>query len=341
MKALIKKAIGDGEMELIESQLPVVREEWVLIKVKACGICGTDLHIKKGEYPINPPVILGHEFSGEIVQVGNHVSTLNSGDRVVALTAIDTCGSCEYCRKGLMMLCKERRSIGSGINGAFADYLSVPASSVYSIPDNLSYEEAALTEPLACVVRCMSERTNIEAGDSVLISGPGTIGLLALQVARANGADVTVLGTAKDKDRLALSLKLGAEKTWITDHIPDDISISEKEFDVTVECAGVESSLTNCISLAKKSGKLIQVGLFGKNVSIDADLILMKELEMINGFGTTAASWHKSLTLLRTNKINVKDLISNQVALSNWVEGFDLAEKNIGFKTLLIPDNYK
>lgn len=341
MKALVKIKKGEEGVELQKKPEPVTEAHWVKVKVKAAGICGTDLHIVKDEYPVNPPVTMGHEYAGEIVEVGEGVVRFQKGDRVVSLTAIKTCGVCSYCKRGLVMLCSERESIGSGVDGAFSEYIVVPASSVYNIPEHITFEEAALTEPLACVVRCVMERNTVAAGDSVLISGPGTMGMLALQVAKAHGGEVTVIGTSADQERLALATELGASQTVNVEDAEQLRMLERIEaqqgFDVAIECAGVGASFNNCIHLLKKQGRLIQLGLFGQPISFHADTALMKEIQITNGFATTPYSWELALKLLELNKLKLKPLISNKIPLQHWEEAFRLAEGKSGFKTLLIP----
>ncbi|GIN88020.1 sorbitol dehydrogenase [Heyndrickxia sporothermodurans] len=320
---------------------PSIGVNEIKIKVHGAGICGTDIHIIQDEYPYDAPVIMGHEYSGIVVEAGIGVEDFLPRDRVVSLTAISTCGTCSYCRQGLLMLCNERKSIGSGVNGAFAEYIVVPAAAAYKIPARVSMDAAVLTEPLACVVRCVMERGQVNAGDLVIISGPGTIGMLALQVAKANGGNVVVTGTAKDKDRLKLALELGA---YAVINFEEEGSYEKlmsltnnKGFDVAIECAGVEASLNSCIQLLRKQGTHIQMGLFGKKVEFDSDLALMKEIHFINGYATEPTSWEIALRLLEFNHVKVEKLISNKVSIYHWEKALELAINKVGYKTIIIP----
>src|SRR5690606_1372996 len=150
MKALMKNGPGSDNVCLAELAEPKCKPDEIKIKVHAAGICGTDLHIIKDEYPCDYPVVMGHEYSGTVVETGSEVTRFRVGDRLASLTAVVTCGKCPYCREGLLMLCDQRKSIGSGVNGAFAQYLTVPAHLAFPVPDNVSLDEAALCEPLAC-----------------------------------------------------------------------------------------------------------------------------------------------------------------------------------------------
>lgn len=341
MRGIVKLGKGLANVKLLKIEEPELKENFLKVKVHAAGICGTDLHIISDEYPYNAPVVLGHEYSGTVVEKGNEVTEFEIGDRIVSLTAASTCKQCEYCEKGLYMLCEDRKSIGSQVNGAFADCLYIPQDIAYKIPEGVSMDEAALSEPLACVVRCVMERSNIQSGDLVFVSGPGTIGLLSALVAIANGGSVVIAGTPKDEGRLKFAQSLNP-------NIIDTVILSSEEdvellkqtykFDVAIECAGHEKSLDNCIHLLKKQGSLIQVGLFGKKISFNSDLMLMKEITYTNGYASEPSSWEIALDLLEQKLINVKPLITHKIPLEKWEEAIELAQSGHGFKLLLVTD---
>lgn len=339
MIGLVKQNKGENSLKLEDVSLKKPLEHEVMVKIHYTGICGTDLHIKKDEYPAEYPVILGHEFSGEIVEKGENVNHFQLGDRVVSLTAAVTCNECEYCEQGLFMLCNQRKSIGSGVDGAFAPYLVIPASLLYHIPQNVSYKEAALSEPLACVVRCVIERTNVKAGQEVVVSGPGTIGLLTMQVAKAHGAYVRMFGTSSDEDRLQLAKKLGAKEIIMVDTEKGNKRTNELRnvIDIVFECSGAASSAINCLEVVKKQGHYTQVGLFGKTIEFDFDYVLRKEVTISNGFASEPSSWKKSIRLMEEEQIELNSLISDVYALKNWKRGFENAESKEGLKVLISP----
>ena len=187
MQALVKYQRGDGFMEIRDVPEPSAGKGEIKIEVRATGICGSDLHIYHDDalVPIQPPVITGHEFSGVISEIGEGVTGWNVGDRVVPETAYRVCGKCEPCMTGFYNLCNQRQTIGFWANGAFTNYTVVPAHRVHSLPENIDFVAGALMEPLACVVHAALELTQIMAGDIVLVSGPGAIGLNAVQLAKA------------------------------------------------------------------------------------------------------------------------------------------------------------
>src|SRR5262245_34096560 len=201
----MKVAPGVGNVELCDIEEPRVQSGQVKIKVQAAGICGTDLHIYKDEYRSWPPVVLGHEVAGEVAELGDGVTGIEPGVRVTTETYFSYCGQCRYCRSGQNNLCLNRRSIGSGVNGGFTQYVVVPARNIHPLPDNVDFHAGALTEPLACVIHATTTTPTVVPGDIAVIAGPGAIGLLTLQVVKAAGAKVIVLGTSVDEHRLKLA----------------------------------------------------------------------------------------------------------------------------------------
>ncbi|MDR3590193.1 MAG: zinc-binding dehydrogenase [Negativicutes bacterium] len=341
MKGLHKLGHGAENAGIREVSEPAAAAGELKIKVHAAGICGTDIHIMLDEYPSSYPVILGHEFSGIVEAVGEGVQDFKPGDRVVSLTAVVTCGHCRYCYEGLLMLCEERLSIGSGVNGAMAEYVVVPSHLAFKIPEGVSLDEAALCEPLACVVRSVIERATVKAGDYVLVSGPGTIGLLTLQLALASGGKVVVTGTGLDKERLKLAADLGA--LAVINVAEEDVAAKVAEitkgagFDVAFECAGAAPSADACLRLLKKTGLYVQVGLYGKRIEFDMDLALKKEIAMTNSYASERTSWVRALRMLEYKQVDVKPLISARLPLSDWKKGFTMAINKEGYKILLQP----
>src|SRR4051812_20234927 len=212
MKALVKLAPGPGSLELREIPEPDPGPGEVVFRVAATGICGTDLHVQDGEYTVAPPVVIGHETAGTVVKVGSGVTGWRPGDRVTSQTTISTCGQCALCRSGQLNLCPERRYLGGHVNGGFAEYVVGPEQNLLGLPEGVGEVAAALTEPLACCVHGVMEVARPAAGSLAVVSGPGPIGLLCAQVARAAGAEVVVLGTSADTSRFELAGQLGFER---------------------------------------------------------------------------------------------------------------------------------
>lgn len=343
MKALVKTKLGPDCMRYMDVPEPVPGDNEIKVKVYACGICGTDIHLMHDTYPSKPPIITGHEFSGVVAEVGRNVTDFKVGDRIVTLTAIETCEECEWCRQGLRMLCPERKSVGSGIDGGFAEYVILPAKHAFHLPDGVSLKTAALCEPLACVVRSVCERTTVHAGDYVLVSGAGVMAQLTAQVAHANGGVVIMTGLASDTERFAMAKRLGGVKETVR---VDEDGALEKILALTggmgshvaYECAGVASSADFCLKALRKTGTYAQVAIPGKPIPVDMDLALYKEIVLTNSYASERTSWLTALSLLENHLIQIDPLASTTLPLEQWEEGFRQTIAKTGFKVLLMPD---
>ncbi|MCL4295538.1 MAG: alcohol dehydrogenase catalytic domain-containing protein [Anaerolineae bacterium] len=340
MKGVAKIAPGEGNVALIDAPEPQVLPLHVLIEVKAAGICGTDLHIYHDEFKSTPPVIMGHEVAGVVVEVGEGVESCRPGDRVTSETYFYVCGQCQFCREGLINLCPSRRSIGSRANGAFTRYLLVPQQNVHPLPDSVDEQAGALTEPLACCVRAL-ELTRVEPGETAVISGPGAIGLLMMQVVRAAGARVIVLGTNADEARLEKAAQMGADFVFnvqITDTLTTIREMTNGlGADVVFECAGAALSAQHCLDLVRRQGRYAQVGLFGKPIAWDLEQVCYKELKVSGSNATVPSAWRKAVALLAGGQVQVGPLISNVLPISEWQHAFNLFEQRQGHKIILTP----
>jgi len=341
MLALRKLATGDPRLTLCELPDPTPRPGHVVIDVAAAGICGTDIHILHDEYRADPPVTLGHEVAGVISALGEGVSGWMLGQRVVSETYFSVCGRCPHCRSGRPNLCASRRSIGSFEDGGFAAKLLTPASNLHALPDTLGFPEAALVEPLACVVRGLLELNELRAGDRVVITGPGPIGLLALQVAAAAGASAVMLGTSADAARLALAERLGATGTVVVDDGTDTASaveaLLEGTADVAIECSGAGPAGALLLRLVAKAGRFIQVGLYGRPVELDMDQVCFKELRVSGSFATTPSSWLRALRLASTGAVSLAAIVGATYPLVHWEAAFAAAQAGTPGKVLLLP----
>ena len=343
MRALVKTARGNGNVELIEIDEPQCAAGMVKIEVKFSGICGTDLHILHDTFINYPPVVLGHEFSGVVTEIGSGVRKVKAGDRVTVLpsTAV-ICGACPYCREGKYIFCSRRRGMGFGVHGSFTKYVVVREDMVYPIPDHLSFEEAALAEPVACAVHALEELTAVQGGDAVLVSGPGPIGLICLTLLAGRGLKVIVAGTTQDEERLKLARRLGAER--VVDVLKEDLMAAVNEetggkgVDVAVECAGAAASVRACLEAVKKTGKMVQMGIAGKDITLPYDLVLYKEIRLQGSVSHCLATWDRVMQLFGQNKIRFGQVITHKYPLSRWREAFDLCEQKRGGKVLLYYD---
>ncbi len=328
MKAIVKYKAGYGNIGLKDVPEPFPGEGEVKIKIKAASICGSDLHIYKWDIgiPTKVPFVVGHEFSGVVTAVGENVKYLGVGDRVTAENSRYICGSCTWCMTGNYNLCRERKATGYAYDGGFAEYCIVPAERVHRLPGNVDFITAALSDPSACVYHAVQELTGINAGDVVLITGAGAMGLFSVQYVRSNGGIPVITGLAKDKKRLELAGELGAELTVNVSgeslkEAVDDLT-KGNGVDVAVECSGAEAAANEAVELLRPRGRFVQVGIFGKPVSFDLDKVLYKELQVTGSFSQKYTSWKEAIKLFSQGRIVARPLVTDILKLEEWEEGF-------------------
>jgi len=342
MKALRKLRPGEGQLDLVDVPEPKAAPGHVVLAVKAAGVCGTDIHILHDEFPIRPPVTLGHEVTGEIVELSPEVSGWKVGDRVVIESYYSVCMRCEYCRGGRPNLCAERLSIGSKVDGGFAEYVEIPAQNLHRIPRNLSWETAALTEPLACTVHGTNQAL-IRPGDWVVVSGPGPMGLLAMQVAKAVGGQVIALGITQDAKRLEVATKLGITHTINVEAAGRDRALAEimdltnGGAHVVLECSGAAPSASLLLQVIRKRGGYGQIGLYGKSVSLDVDTICYKDLVVTGTNASVPEAWPRALELLRLGLVKSEDTVSGIWPLQDCQHAFTTVQEKGALKVLLAP----
>lgn len=344
MKAVVKTKRGLGNVELKEVDTPKIKPDEVLVEVKFTGICGTDVHIYHDSAFYTPPVILGHEYSGVIVREGSEVVDFNIGDRVTSPATIP-CGECLMCRTNHANRCvgEQKRILGTHkADGTFTRYVAVPSRILHRIPESLSLEEAAVAELAACVVHAVFERVGIEPGDVVAVLGPGPMGLLTLQAAKAAGAErVIVTGVGADKGRLKVAENLGAD---LTVNVEQEDAVGTINgltegwgADVVFEASGASAARKQAFSMVRRCGKIGLIGLTGKPTDINLDRIVEGELDVKGSWGTVWTSWRRTLNLLSSSMIQVAPLINAKLPLKRWREGFEMMEQRKAMKVLLTP----
>jgi L-iditol 2-dehydrogenase len=340
MKALVKTAAGKGSFGLQSIPEPFPADDEVLLRIGAAGICGSDLHILAGEYPCNPPVVLGHEFNGTIISVGNNVNGWTVGNRVVSMPYAVVCGTCQFCQAGEYGLCPSRLSYGSGVNGGFAEYLAVKASRIFRLPDYLDNTAAALIEPLACSVKAVYDIAALQPGETAIVIGPGPVGLLTLQAACAAGGRVTLVGLKSDAERLSLGKDLGAEEIVFADE-PDSSAykrmVGNGGVDAVFECSGSGAALGMAFDSCKIKGRVIQVGLFGRAIEVNPDPIVMKDLTIKGTFASSRNSWELSMQLVHSQKIRLSEIVSDVYPFEEWEEAFAQANSRSHLKVVFLP----
>lgn len=346
MYALTKTDNKPGSLALLKCPVPRPGPGQVLLRVQAVSVCGSDLHIRDGSYPSSPPVVLGHELSGTVEELGAGVTNLTVGERVVPETYFTVCGTCLYCTTGHQNRCLSRRSIGSGEDGGMAEFVVVPAHRAHRLPDHLSFEEGAVIEPYICCVQAVYGTVQLHPGDPVLVSGPGAMGLLCTQLLREMGCQVLLVGTKKDDAWLALGRQFGASRTLYAEE-PDLIEqLHALSGDLGVcaafECSGASASVTSCLRGLRKGGTMVQVALPEKPVSIDLSLLTQEEKNITGSFATLPVWWEQGIRLLETSdRLTLKPLISEVFPLTEWECAFALTEARAGLKYVLRPQEQK
>ncbi len=342
MKALRKLENGAGNVKIVEVPNPVPRKGEVLLKVERAGICGTDLHILHGHFAkAQPPVTLGHEFAGTVAELGPGVTAWRPGDRVTVESESYSCGKCRYCESGQTNLCPDRLAFGYGVDGGFAEFVAVRDTALHRLPDHVSFREAALSEPLAVAVHAVTECATVKPGQTVLVAGPGPIGLTVLQVARAEGAVVVISGTDKDEARLETATRMGGHSVRVDMRsLPDSLRelTAGEGVDLAFECSGSSAGLNDCLECVSRKGTVIQLGLFGRKAEVAVDLLALKEITLRGTFAHHHDTWTKAVDLLARKKVSLDSLVSGEFPLSKWEDAFRLSEEGRALKYLLYPD---
>ncbi|MDN8958275.1 zinc-binding dehydrogenase [Staphylococcus aureus] len=341
MKALVKTREGHGNLELLDKEVATPLDDKVKIKVHYAGICGTDIHTYEGHYKVNFPVTLGHEFSGEIVEVGADVKDFKVGDRVTSETTFYVCNECEYCESKDYNLCNHRKGIGTQVDGAFTNYVIAREESLHHIPDEVSYQSAAMTELLACAHHGVS-KIQVNSGDVAVVMGPGPIGLLVAQVLKSKGATVVVTGLDNDKVRLdkaealhmdyVVNLQQTDLKTYING-ITDGYGA-----DVVVECSGAVPAARQGLDILRKKGYYSQIGIFkDAEIPFDMEKVIQKEITVVGSRSQKPADWEPSLQLMANGLVNAEALVTKIYDISKWDEAYQHLKSGEGIKALLKP----
>lgn len=346
MKAVVKTKHGKGNVGVQEVDIPQIGPNEVLIKSKAAPI-GSDVRVYKDD-PVmrrvtKPPVILGSENSGEIVQVGKSVTGWRRGDRVVCELVISSCGQCRFCRMGRPFMCPQVVTLGRGQHGSFADYYRAPAQFLHRIPDNLSFEEAAIAEDTGVCIAAIDENQAIHLEDTVAILGPGPIGLLSLQIVKSCGAaQVIVSGVETDRTRLELAKELGADYTISAEkqslgEFIQDLTKGEG-VDVVVLATGSSVAVNQAFNVIKSYGNMVVIGFPRKPLQVPWQEVAPKSMRIIGSWGAaTWLAWEKALRYLCSGSVKVDKIVTHKFGLEQWKKAFDTFDSGEGIKVELIP----
>jgi len=341
MKALVKTELGFGNLEIQDKEVPQPGKDQVKIEVKYAGVCGSDIHTYEGHYKVATPVTLGHEFSGEVVEVGEGVTDFKPGDRVTSETTFYICGECEYCQSGDYNLCNHRKGLGTQQDGGFAKYLIARKDSLHHLPENVDYQSAAMTEPLACTHHAVA-KTEINEGDVVVVIGPGPIGLFTAQVAKSKGATVVITGLTNDQVRLDKAKELNIDYAVNTqeEDIKEVVNGLTDGYgaDVVFECSGAIPAAKQGLDLLRKKGQYSQVGIFAQpEVSFDMEKVIQKEIRVVGSRSQKPADWGPSLALMNDGSVNAKAMVTHEFDITQWDEAYEVIKSGEAIKVLLTP----
>lgn len=327
----MKAAVYHGPGGLRVEEVPVrkLKDNEVKIQVKYCGICGTDIHIFHGDggcCDVTPPLVPGHEFSGVVAEVGSKVKTVKVGDRVTG-DPNDMCGECYFCKNGMQHFCKNNIGIGTTVDGGFAEYVIMREKQVYKVSDDLSFIEAAMTEPISCCLHGI-DLCNIKAGDTVLVIGGGPIGMIMMQLAKNAGASKVIMSEPVEEKR-EQALKLGATKT--IDPLHEDVEAVLAEYcenvNVVIECVGNVHTQADAVRFAGKGATIMYFGLAAPEESfpIRPDDIFKKELHITSSY-INPYSFERAIQILESGTVELESLITNVVPLDDIADVFTKPE---------------
>lgn len=335
--------LGNQAFEVREESLPEIGPEDVLVRVAACGVCGTDVHIfhgDKGSAEVNPPVVLGHELAGVVERTGMRVRGLRPGDHVTVDPNI-YCGKCHYCRIGKKQLCTSLYAIGVNRNGGFAEYCAAPETQCYLLDPSVPLEYGAMAEPLACCIHGI-DRAEIRPGDTVCVVGGGAIGLMMVQLARLAGASAVILSEPVAMRR-EIGLQLGA------DLAVDPLAENPKSFvekhlgvpgaDVVIECVGNPAASRQALGLAKRGTTvlLFSVPRAGTGVELSLEEVYQKELRIVGSL-INPDTHGRAAALINSGRIRLEPILTHRYPISQVREAIFMQQSSESLKVLIRPD---
>jgi L-iditol 2-dehydrogenase len=341
--AVVQYALTPLAVELRDIAVPEIGDTDVLLRVGAVSVCGSDVHqaYSTHSWPVNVPVVLGHEFAGTVAKVGRVVKGFREGDRVVSETAAEVCGECMLCRTGRYNLCPSRKGFGYGINGAMASYVKVPARCLHRIPDTLPFSLACLAEPHAVAYNAMCVNSAIRPGDTVVVLGPGPIGLLCARMAALAGADpLIVAGRAADAERLEAAKVLGATRLVNVEHESLDEVVrgfNSLGADLVCDASGASRPLDVALSIVRADGQVTKVGWSPDAIAIDINPLVQKNVRLQGSFSHNFPVWERVIHLLDRRRTLPETIVGMTSPLGEWREAFEAMHEGRVIKSVLIP----
>ncbi len=328
-------------LEVEERPVPRAGPGEIVIKVAACGLCHTDLHYIDHDVPTfaKPPLILGHEASGTVWEVGAGVDAWHAGDRVL-IPAVLSCGRCEACRRGRENICERGVMLGNHIDGAYAEYLRVPAKDALALPADLPLEEACLiADAVSTPYHAVVNRGEVKPGERVAVFGCGGVGINVVQIASVIGADVWAVDLKPE--RLAFAQRFGAAHLVDATSTPEPAKAIRREtgggVDVAFEAIGSPATIRQALESLRRGGRLVVVGFSLESVELPAGKIMFQELEIRGSLGCRPVDYPRIIELVRTGKIRIAPLVTQRVSLAQINSGFDALREGRGLRTIVVP----
>jgi L-iditol 2-dehydrogenase len=343
MRAVVHYALEPNAVELRDIPVPEIEDDEVLLEVGAVSVCGSDVHQARNthSWPVQTPVVLGHEFGGVVAKIGRAVRGFKEGDRVVSETAARVCGECLLCRTGRYNLCPRRKGFGYGIDGAMARCVRVPARCLHRIPDSLPFDIACLSEPHAVAYQAMCVNSTIRPGDLVVVLGPGPIGLLCARMAALSGADpLIVAGLPTDVPRLQAARHLGATHTVdVQNENLEEVVRSHSAIgaDVVCDASGASRPLDVALRLARPDGQVTKVGWSPDTVAVDINPLVQRNLRLQGSFSHNYPVWERVIHLLDRGLTKAETIVGLRAPLEHWREAFNAMHEGRVIKSVLIP----
>ncbi|SMO73648.1 zinc-binding dehydrogenase [Fodinibius sediminis] len=336
--AVVNYAPEEGAVEIREIDKPAIGKEDVLLDVSHVGICGSDLHQWTADHswPVNYPVVLGHEFGGHVAEVGSGVENWQEGDRVVSETAAIIDKDNPMSRQGLYNLDPTRKGFGYGTDGAMTRYVRVPARCLHKVPDAIPFEHACLTEPCSVAYNAVVENTRIKPGYRVVVLGPGTIGILCAAMAGLCGAEVAIVGLKSDEHRLDIAGEYGCD-TIIGDATDWANNYDGLGADCVIDAAGVSATLEIALELVRPNGAVTKVGWGPQPLDYSLDPLVQKNVALQGSFSHNWPVWERVLSLMYTGQLDVSPIIGGIWPITEWRTAFEKMHKGEMVKNILKP----
>jgi L-iditol 2-dehydrogenase len=325
-------------VEVREVDRPVAGDDDVIIQVEAASVCGSDLHQWEGSnsWPVNYPVVLGHEFGGHVFELGKNVTAWKEGDRVVSETAAVVDMSSPMSRQGLYNLDPNRKGFGYGVNGAMTRYVKVPQRLLHKIPDNVSFDHASMTEPCSVAYSATIAPGHVRPGDRIVILGPGPIGVLSAAMARMAGAEVALVGLERDRTRLEVAKKYGCEviigdvKDWA-------MAVDGLGADGVVDAAGVSATLKIALDVVRPNGWISKVGWGPQPFNFSLDPLVQKNVRLEGSFSHNWPMWERVLRMLSTKQLDLTPVLGGTFPIEQWETAFTKMHSGEFIKSVIKP----